>query len=122
MIMAAQQDKIQQNVERRELEVKANNIRSLTQNTYLWRGYCSTNAGQNWCWVQLSPYVKPDSYVFVSLTEVDPTSLEPKAHGTVKYYVSSVSPRLDFLDVKFEAFNGANGVLTRVDALIYTYT
>jgi hypothetical protein len=120
-IMAAQQDKIEQNVERRQLEVKADDIRtSHGEPWYFFRSYVGTNHGQNWAWWQLGQYITPDSYVFVSLTEVDPNTKEPRAHGTVKYYVSSVSPRHDFLDLKFEAFNGAEGILTRTDFLIYT--
>jgi hypothetical protein len=103
--------------------VKANNIRSLAQNTTLFRSNpIFTHAGQNFIWWQLRPWVKPDSFVFISLTEVDPNSHEPKSDGTVKYIVSSISPKLDFLDLKFEAYNGAEGVWTRVDALIYTYS
>ena len=121
--MAAQQDKIEQNVEGQQLEVKANSLTQTThgENWYRLRGYqYETNAGQNWIWWQLGRYIKPDSFVFVSLTEVDPNTKEPRAHGTVKYIVSSASPRLDFLDVKFEAYNGAQGITTRVDVLFYT--
>jgi hypothetical protein len=118
--MAAQQDKIQQNVERREQEVNANNIRSLAPNSILFRSNpIWADKGQNFIWWQLRPWVKPDSFVFISLTEIDPNSHEPKSDGTIKYIVSSISPKLDFLDLKFEAYNGAPA-WTRVDGLIYT--
>jgi hypothetical protein len=127
MIMAAQQDKIQQNVERRKMEVKENDIRSLTQPAHgeplhFLRATFTTNHGPNWYWYGPSDFIKPHSYVFASLTEIDPNTYEPKAHGTVKYHVSSVSPRDGYVDLKFEAWNGAQGIMTRADMLFYTFT
>jgi hypothetical protein len=120
MIMAAPQDKIQQNVERREQEVSANNIRSLAPDSILFRSNpIWAEHGDNFVWWQLRPWVKPSSTVFISLTEIDPISHEPKSDGTVKFRLSSISPKLDYLDLKFEAYNGAP-VWIRVDGLIYT--
>jgi hypothetical protein len=121
--MAAQEDKIQPNVERRKMEVKESDIRSVHgEPLHFLRATFPTNAGQNWYWWGPEQFIKPDSRVFASLTEIDPNTYEPKAHGTVKYIVSSVSPRADYLDLKFEAYNGAQGIMTRADVLIYTFT
>ena len=121
--MAAQEDKIQQNVEGRKMEVKENDIRSLHgEPLHFLRATFPTNAGQNWFWWGPDQFIKPESYVFVSLTEIDPNTNVPRAHGTVKYIVSSISPRADYLDLKFEAYNGAQGIYTRADFLIYTFT
>jgi hypothetical protein len=128
MIMAAQREKIQQNVERRKMEVKENDIRTLTQPAHgeplhFIRATFTTNHGPNWQWYGPEEWIKAHSFVFVSLTEIDPNTYEPKAHGTVKYFVSSVSPRNDgYVDLKFEAFNGAQGIITRADMLFYTFT
>lgn len=120
MIMAAPQDKIQQNVERREQEVSANNIRSLARDSILFRSNpIWAEHGANFVWWQLRPWIKPSSTVFISLTEIDPNSQEPKSDGTVMLVVTGISPKLDFLDLKFDAYNGAP-VWVRVDALIYT--
>jgi hypothetical protein len=122
-IMAAQEDKVQPNVEQRKMEVKENDIRSIHgEPLHFLRATFRTNAGQNWYWWGPSKFIKPSSRVFASLTEIDPNTYEPKAHGTVKYIVSSVSPRADYLDLKFEAYNGAEGIMTRADVLIYTFT
>jgi hypothetical protein len=125
--MAAQQDDIEQNVEARQLEEKENDIRSLTQPAHgeplhFLRSTFRTKAGDNFYYWNGFEFIKPDSYAFVNLTEVDPNTNEPNSFGTVKYRLSSVSPKLYRLDLKFEAWNGAEGIMTRADVMIYTFT
>jgi hypothetical protein len=118
----SQQNEIQQNVEAQVLNLDRRNIRSMASGFYLLRGILdNTRGGTNYLNIHgAEGLVNANTYAFCSLTEVDANSLEPKSTGTAKYIVSNISPAIDVIDLKFEAYNGAEGTKTRVDMLFYT--